>query len=57
MAGPPEWGLECTLRSYESAASHGYFVMYHGPECVADRIQEWIQERPSDTDFIEPGSP
>lgn len=29
----------------------------NGPEFVADRIQEWIKERPSDTYFIEPGSP
>jgi putative transposase len=29
----------------------------NGPEFVADRIQEWIKDRPSDTYFIEPGSP
>lgn len=29
----------------------------NGPEFVADRIQEWIEDRPVDTRFIEPGSP
>lgn len=29
----------------------------NGPEFVAERIQEWIEERPVDTRFIEPGSP
>lgn len=29
----------------------------NGPEFVADRIQEWIKDRPTDTYFIEPGSP
>lgn len=29
----------------------------NGPEFVADRIQEWIEDRPTDTYFIEPGSP
>jgi putative transposase len=29
----------------------------NGPEFVADRIQDWIETRPTDTYFIEPGSP
>jgi putative transposase len=29
----------------------------NGPEFVANRIQEWTQDRPVDTRFIEPGSP
>jgi putative transposase len=29
----------------------------NGPEFVAARIQEWIEDRPTDTYFIEPGSP
>jgi transposase InsO family protein len=29
----------------------------NGPEFVAERIQEWIKDRSSDTYFIEPGSP
>ncbi|MCP4903273.1 MAG: IS3 family transposase [bacterium] len=29
----------------------------NGPEFVADRIQEWIEDRPTDTYFIKPGSP
>lgn len=29
----------------------------NGPEFVANRIQEWIEKRPVDTYFIEPGSP
>ncbi len=29
----------------------------NGPEFVADRVQEWIKNRPVDTKFIEPGSP
>ena len=29
----------------------------NGPEFVADRIQEWVENRPTDTYFIEPGSP
>ena len=29
----------------------------NGPEFVADRIQEWIEDRPVDTYFIDPGSP
>jgi len=50
-------GVECTLQSYESAISHGFFVMYYGPEFVAEKIQDWIKTRPTDTFFIEPGSP
>ena len=38
-----------TLRSYESAISHGFFVVYYGPEFVAEKIQEWIKNRPTDT--------
>jgi hypothetical protein len=30
--------------------------MYYGPEFVAERIQEWVEKRPTDTYFIEPGS-
>ena len=40
--------------------SRGYPVIIksdNGPEFVADRIQEWIKDRPSNTYFIEPGSP
>ena len=29
----------------------------NGPEFVAERIQDWIKTRPTDTYFIEPGSP
>ena len=49
--------MGCALQSYESATSHGFFVMYYGPEFVAERIQDWIKTRPTDTYFIEPGSP
>jgi hypothetical protein len=41
-------------RSYESAISHSYLVMYYGPEFVAEKIQDWIKTRPTDTYFIEP---
>jgi hypothetical protein len=50
-------GVECTLRSYESAISHGYFVMYYGPEFVAKKVQEWIENRHINARFIDPGSP
>jgi len=29
----------------------------NGPEFVADRVQEWIKDRPIDTKYIDPGSP
>ena len=57
MAGPPEWGLSCTPRSYESATSHGFFLMYYGPEFTAHAVREWLDEVDVDTLFIEPGSP
>jgi hypothetical protein len=50
-------GVECTLRSYESAISHGFFVMYYGPEFVAKKVQEWIEARHINARFIDPGSP
>ncbi len=50
-------GVECTLRSYESAISHGYFVMYYGPEFAAKKVQEWIEDRHINARFIDPGSP
>ena len=45
------------LQSYESRTSHGFFVMYYGPEFVAKKVQDWIEERDIGAVFIEPGSP
>jgi hypothetical protein len=50
-------GVEYTLRSYESAISHGFFVMYYGPEFTAHAVREWLDGVDVDTLFIEPGSP
>ena len=57
MAGPPEWDLGHTLRSYESATSHGFLVMYYGPEFTAVAVREWLGRLGVQTLFIEPGSP
>jgi len=57
MAGPPEWGLDYTLRSYESVTSRGFLVMYYGSEFVAKKVQEWLEKRAIGALFIEPGSP
>jgi transposase InsO family protein len=43
--------------SREFAISHGFFVMYYGPECVAKKVQEWIEDRHINARFIDPGSP
>jgi transposase InsO family protein len=57
MAGPPEWDLSHTLRSYESATSHGFFLMYYGSEFTATAVREWLERVGVNTLFIEPGSP
>jgi hypothetical protein len=38
-------GVECTLRSYESAISHGFFVMYYGPAYVSGELRDYLKER------------
>jgi hypothetical protein len=50
-------GVECTLRSYESAISHGFFVMYYGPEFLSFSTRVWAQGRGLEVDCIEPGKP
>ena len=50
-------GVECTLRSYESAISHGFFVMYYGPEFLSLALAVWAQDRGVELDYIEPGKP
>ena len=46
-----------TLRSYESATSHGFFLMYYGSEFTAKAVRDWLQRVEVDTLFITPGSP
>ena len=41
----------------ESRGVPGVIKSDNGPELVADRVQEWIEERGIATKFIEPGSP
>ncbi len=57
MAGPPEWGSGFTLRSYESATSHGFFLMYYGSKFTATAVREWLERVGVNTLFIDPGSP
>ena len=46
-----------TLRSYESATSHGFFVMYYGGEFTATAVREWLDRLDVTPLYIEPGSP
>ena len=45
MAGPPELGLRCALQAYESATSHGSFVMYYGPAYLSGELREYLGDR------------
>ena len=46
-----------TLRSYESATSHGFFLMYYGSEFTSNHFDAWAYLRDIDVDFIRPGKP
>ena len=46
-----------TLRSYESAISHGFFVMYYGGEFTAHAVRDWLARLGVQTLYIQPGSP
>ena len=49
--------MGCALQSYESATSHGFFVMYYGPEFVSRAVLQWLQQAEIETAAIDPGKP